>query len=409
MKKSKIALAVAAASFMSTPVLATNGDVLIGLGTQSRALGGTGTAAYYGSENVLTNPSLLGKGTGTEFAIGGILFMPDVKSTSEFWPATGGTPESGDSAADMSLMPEVSLSNRINDNWTFGMGMYGAAGMGVDYRDEANLVKAYSSLQIMKFSPALAYNQGNFGFGIAPSIVYGALDLNLETSANVGNGVSSDMGTGFNLGAHFDINKDLTVAVSYQSSVLMEYENQITVAADAFNIGPSGMGVITSDELEQPAEIKVGVAYTMNNWMLTADAKQIKWGDAAGYKDFNWKDQNVYAVGAKYTGNGFWAGLGYNYGEDPIEVISGTAYADQAINLFNNLFFPGIVETHYTFGGGYSLSKTTTIEGAVVYVPEVTKTIDTSTITAAMGGSGTTSHTVDHNQISYSVSVRMNF
>ena len=33
-------------------------------------MGGTGTAMFMGSENALTNPGLLGKSQGTEFAIG---------------------------------------------------------------------------------------------------------------------------------------------------------------------------------------------------------------------------------------------------------------------------------------------------------------------------------------------------
>ena len=80
MKLNKIAALLAVAG-MSAPAFATNGDNLIGLGVQSRALGGTGTAAYYGAENALTNPALLGKLKGTEFSFAATAFMPDVKAT----------------------------------------------------------------------------------------------------------------------------------------------------------------------------------------------------------------------------------------------------------------------------------------------------------------------------------------
>lgn len=413
MKKTKIALAVATATLLSTPVFATNGDALIGLGAQSRALGGTGTAAFFGSENALTNPALLGKSTGTEFAIGGTLFMPDVTADSDIT----GAPASQNSEADTNVIPEVSMSTRINDNLTFGLGMYGSAGMGVDYRDTDALFNGYTNLQLMKFVPTLAYNNSNFGFGFAPVLQYGALDINYvdPMGNNTGNGVSTDLGWGYNLGAYFDVTNELTVGVSYQSAIDMEYKDQITVAADGFGIGPNGMQTITSDNLEQPAEIKVGVAYTMNNWLLTADAKQIKWGDAEGYKDFNWDDQNVYGLGAKYTGNGFWVGAGYNYAEDPIEVLGTdanpmTAYSNEAIDVFNNHFFPAVVEKHYTFGGGYSLSKNMTLEGAVVYAAEVSKTVDSSAVTSALAGMPmSSSHEVTHSQLGYTVSLRMNF
>lgn len=437
MKKTKIALAITAAVMVSQPVLATNGDHLIGLGAQARALGGTGAAAFFGSENALTNPGLLGKMQGTEFAIGGTLFKPDVTAESDV--AMPGTASKQTSDADTNIIPEVSMATRINENLVFGLGIYGSAGMGVDYRDTAGLFKGYSNLQIMKFAPTLAYNTDQYGIGFAPVIQYGSLDINYQSDIDqdndsdvVGNGMSTDLGMGFNLGGYFDISPALTVGLAYQSAIAMKYKDQISLAACGFGVGATGCQVgtnganpnqtntITSDELEQPAELKIGVAYTMGNMMYTADYKQIAWGQAKGYKDFNWEDQNVFALGAKYSGNGYWAGVGVNHAEDPIKKLdeSKTAaqggYSNQAVNLFNNHFFPGIVETHFTFGGGYELTNRMTLEGAVVYAPEVSKTVDTGAISGALGGNNNlaanaSSHEVKHSQMGYTVSLRMNF
>ncbi|WP_019895647.1 OmpP1/FadL family transporter [Hydrogenovibrio halophilus] len=444
MKLTKIALAVAATAMVSTPVLATNGDNLIGLGAQSRALGGTGTAAYFGSENALINPSLIGKGQGTEFVIGGTLFKPDVKADTNVSDMTGQrTYFSQTSDADTNIIPEVSLSTRLSDHWTFGLGIFGSAGMGTDYRDNAGyddvdasagvngngsaLFNGYSNLQLMKFAPSLAYNNDRWGVGFAPVIQYGALDINYKSYSaattdvsNVGNGMSSDIGFGFNLGGHFDITPDFTVALAYQSAIDMEYKDQISVAA-------GGFGLNFDDNLEQPAEIKVGAAYTIGNLMLTADAKQIRWGQANGYKDFNWDDQNVFGIGAKYTRSNYWVGVGYNYGEDPIDkagtgstgdtpATGGMAgYQAQAVDLFNNHFFPAMVEQHFTFGGGYQLTKNLALDGAIVYAPERSKTVDTGVVSSALGSSfastadAGTEHEVTHSQIGYTVSLRMNF
>jgi len=154
--------------------------------------------------------------------------------------------------------------------------------------------------------------------------------------------------------------------------------------------------------------------------MVTGDYKQIKWGSAKGYKDFNWDDQDVFGLGVKYTGNGYWVGAGYNYGKDPIKVLPNAAampaaYTNQAINLFNNHFFPGIVEKHFTFGGGITLGKNSMLDMAVVYADEVSKTIDTGIISGALAippaalPPNATSHTVTHSQLGYTISVRMNF
>jgi long-chain fatty acid transport protein len=404
MKLNKLLVALAA-SGIATSAFATNGDNLIGLGAQARALGGTGTAAFFGSENALTNPALLAKSKGTEFAFGGTVFMPDVKAT-----ATTAGPASQTSEADLSVIPEVSLSNRINDKWTLGIGMYGSAGMGVDYRDTPGLFAGYTNLQMMKFAPTAAYNGNGFGLGIAPVIQYGALDINYNNGANVGSGTSSDIGFGFNIGGYFDVTKDLTLGLSYQSAIDMEYDRQITTAANGFMIGNclTCTQTIVSDHLEQPAEIKVGVAYTTGPWMITGDYKQIKWGSAKGYKDFNWDDQDVFGLGVKYTGNGYWVGAGYNYGKDPIKVLPSTSYPNQAINTFNNHFFPGIVESHFTFGGGITLGKNSMLDMAVVYADEVNKTIETGFVSQS-ADPALTSHTVTHSQLAYTISVRMNF
>ena len=90
-----------------------------------------------------------------------------------------------------------------------------------------------------------------------------------------------------------------------------------------------------------------------------------------------------------------------------------TGYSNQAINLFNNHFFPGITEGHFTFGGGMALGKTSTLEFAVVYADEVSKTVDTSVHFRHFCGNGSagamTSHTVDHSQLGITGSIRMNF
>ncbi|AEG32169.1 OmpP1/FadL family transporter [Thiomicrospira cyclica] len=419
MKPTRLALAIATAAMVSQPVLATNGDHLIGLGAQSRAMGGTGAAAFFGSENALTNPALIGKMQGTEFTIGGTVFMPRVKAETDVASQTG--PVSQTSDANLSVIPEVSLATRINDNWVFGLGIFGTAGMGVDYRDNANqfdgtgLFNGYSNLQLMKFAPTLAYNDTNWGIGFAPVIQYGALDINYKQFVpdgnnggelfNIGNGMSMAYGLGFNLGGYFDVTPELTLGLAYQSAIDMKYKDQISTAA-------TGFGLSFSDNLEQPSEIKVGAAYTMGSMMYTADYKRIGWGAAKGYKDFNWEDQNVFAVGAKYTANNYWLGVGYNYGKEPIKKKSGSDYASQAINLLNNHFFPAVVESHFTFGGGYSFTDNLAVDMALTYAAQKTKKVDTSAVTATFNNSNQTpptSHKVTHSQLGYTLALRMNF
>ncbi|GKT12638.1 MAG: long-chain fatty acid transport protein [Thiomicrorhabdus sp.] len=387
MRKTKLAIAITSTIFASS-VFATNGTNMTGVGAQSKALGGTGVAAYYGAENVIVNPAMIGKSEGTEFTFGGTIFMPTVSTSYSTNPASSTNNSSG---ADLSLIPSVATSSRINDNWTFGIGMFGTSGMGVDYRTNASLFNAQSQLQIMRFVPTLAFNDNNFGFGISPVIQYGNLDINFKNGGNTyGQGAASDLGYGLDLGVYFDVSKELTLAAAYQSAINMTYDKQLSTAGAAF-------GQTFGDELEQPAEIKVGAAYALNKMTYSLDYKQVQWGQAKGYKDYNWQDQNIIALGAKYKAKGYWVGVGYNHTDNPIEEST-----NSAINMFNNIFFPATVEKHYSVGGGYSLNKHTMIEGSIVMAPEVTSTVDVSGL--SMGTS-----TTKHSQLSYTLSVRYNF
>ena len=417
MKKTKLALAITATIFTSSAI-ATNGTNMTGVGTQANALGGTGVAAFYGAENVIINPGIIGKSKGTAFTFGGTVFMPNVKNDGSN-PAAA----SSSSAANLNLIPSVSLVSRIDDNWTFGIGMFGTSGMGVDYRESSapGVFNAQSQLQIMRFVPTLAYNESNFGIGLSPVIQYGNLDLNYKTDITgdsvpdqIGSGASSDLGYGFDLGGYFDINKNTTVALSYQSAINMKYANQLSAASVPFaapaagGLNPSGLALtaLFGDELEQPAEIKAGISHEMGQYTLTADVKQVKWADAKGYKDFGWQDQNVIALGVKYTDKNYWLGLGYNKADNPIKPLANTTTVAGAgiTNMFNNVFFPATTEQHISFGGGYKLNKTTTIEGSVVMAPEVTSAVDISGAAAAG-----TINTTTHSQLSYNLSVSYNF
>ena len=394
MKKTKLALAITASAFIASPALATNGTNMVGLGAQSAATGGTGVAAYYGAENVIVNPGLIGKAQGTEFSFGGTVFMPNVTNDAK------GNGEKT-SKADLNVIPSVSLASRINDQLTFGIGMYGTSGMGVDYSGSANHMHAQSNMQIMRFAPTLAFNQANFGVGISPIIQYGSLDLsyNMGTAEkDIGKGMASDLGFGYSIGGYYDLQNNITIGATYTSAIEMKYDGQLSTASGPFP-------VTFGDKLQQPAELKIGAAYTMGSMMYTADFKQIAWGSATGYKDYGWEDQNVIALGAKYSANKYWAGLGLNHGNNPIkEQAPDSTGAGVTLNMFNNLFFPATTETHITLGGGYNLTKHVSLDAAIVYAPE-TKT----TVKVSDGGTGTLDDTTKHSQMGYTFSARYNF
>ncbi|OZB86187.1 MAG: hypothetical protein B7Z48_05305, partial [Thiotrichales bacterium 12-47-6] len=65
-----------------------------------------------------------------------------------------------------------------------------------------------------------------------------------------------------------------------------------------------------------------------------------------------------------------------------------------------------------SFGGGYDITKSVTIEGSVMYAPEVTNTVDTSSVSQAFSGgmyTGSSSNTTKHSQMAYTIQAKYKF
>ncbi len=57
---------------------------------------------------------------------------------------------------------------------------------------------------------------------------------------------------------------------------------------------------------------------TMGRSVIAFDYKRINWASAAGYEDFGWEDQDVYAIGYQHTQDNWAIRTGYNYAKSPI-------------------------------------------------------------------------------------------
>lgn len=353
-------------------------------------MGGTGIGISHGAESALANPAMITSVKGSEISFGGTLFMPDVQTDVSMGS------NSVKSDADMSVIPEVAIAQKVSDNFSWGIGMFGTAGMGTDYRDQATMAGNYqmvTNLQLMQFAVPLAYTNSGLTVAFAPIMQYGSLDINFNNGSNIGTGVAQDFGLGYSLGAGYTMG-NLTLGAVYKSSINMTYDRVLTTAAAAFSLTD-----ITND-LEQPAELGAGLSYKMGANTFAFDFKQIKWSDANGYKQFGWDDQNVYAFGYAYNAGNWTGRVGYNYAKSPIKELPAAGGVGTAKNVLNLLGFPAIVEEHYTIGGTYNVSKQTSVDLAYVYVPETTAHYNAS---AGAGYNTTTKHSQD------AVSVQLNF
>jgi len=204
------------------------------------------------------------------------------------------------------------------------------------------------------------------------------------------NDKDSSIALGMTAGFAYDIG-NLTLGAVYKSKIEANYKGNISSAVRDFGIS----SLTSGDQLDQPEEGGIGIAYKLGNNTFAAEFKRVNWADATGYKDFGWENQNIVAVGYEYTTPSWAIRAGYNHGASPITEQDGSAtanaanYDNAAKNFFNLAGFPAMVEEHYTLGGDYAVSNNLDLSLALVYTPEATNNFNTSDMTngqIAQGG-----------------------
>jgi long-chain fatty acid transport protein len=424
MKKMIKLAVVAALALGATSAFATNGSQLIGIGAKARGMGGTSIGIGHGAESGLTNPALITTIKGdNEISFGGTLFLADVdvKADTLNLGVTGSAGSTNTSDADTAVIPSVSLVSKINDNWYWGIGMWGTGGLGVDYRGMAdNTFNMVTSLQTMQFGVPIAYTSNGFSIGITPIVQYSSLDIQYTQPTafgadEIGAGVAQDLALGLNLGLAYEID-GFTIGAVYKSEIKFDTEDVLNNALDGFMVGSAHGNSI--DEMATPEEYGIGISYTTSGHTIAIDYKNINWEDAEGYKDFGWEDQDVIAIGYEYSTNDWALRCGYQYAESAVKDNSGKGLAldtahsanltgmsmpwantgESLTNTFNLLGFPGTAESHITLGGSYAFNETISMDLAAVYGLENKETFK-----------GFTSEDIESTHAEQSYSIQLNY
>jgi long-chain fatty acid transport protein len=336
---------------------ATNGNNLIGVSPASRGMGGIGVGMPVGpTDSIFRNPAWMSYYNGFNLSFGGILFMPEVKANNNGASAT--------SQSKMFVVPEVGIVNQINNRLTFGIGAFGVSGMGVDYRNEPNLLRMHTNFQFMRVIPTLAYKVNDaISVSGAVHLAYGSLDMGVVTpGGNAGGGQSQTYGIGAQIGVAYNRGDFVYAGLTYQSPVNMTYKRVFDSNND---------NQFEDLKLTQPQELAFGVGVKpMNNLKVGMDIRWINWKNAKGYKEFQWEDQWVISLGGEFKPMQRLAlRAGYNYGKSPIRGGTknpgnannipnfATPFSDFLIARFNLIGFPAITEHHITLGLGYEFTN----------------------------------------------------
>jgi long-chain fatty acid transport protein len=196
---------------------------------------------------------------------------------------------------------------------------------------------------------------------------------------NAGGGQSQTYGIGAQVGLAYNMGDFVYAGLTYQTPVEMTYKRVFD---------SNGDGRFEDLKLTQPQEFAFGVGVKpMQNLKVGMDIRWINWKNAKGYKNFQWKDQWVIAIGGEYRPIPKLAlRAGYNYGKSPIRGGAknlmnannipnlAAPFSDFNVAFFNLIGFPAIAEQHITLGLGYEFTKTFSVDLAYKHAFEKTVT-----------------------------------
>ena len=413
MKKSNAlrATVVAASLLLASQVWATNGMLMEGYGPVALSMGGAAQAYDNGTAAMMNNPATLqlgANGTRADFALG--VLGPNVTSMGE------------KSAGTSYVMPAFGWV-RKNDQYSYGIGIFGQGGMGTEYaagsmnaagtsepvrselavgrvifpvsmkvNDRLNvggtLDYTWASLdmrmaalfsQMAGMSPAptgqfatmmSAIQQGQM---TAPSTV--RIDF---SNNNDFTGSAKSSGFTGKLGLKFQSYKDVVLGASYQIKTRLS-DMKTGATAASLTMGQVLPGRMVVHDFQMPSVLAAGLSWQATpalQWV--ADVKHIGWADVMkncrmtfessqgmGTMGFtlpqDWKDQTVISLGGAYKANSEWTlRAGYSHSTNPVP------------NATVHPLFPAIVKDHYTAGFGYQINKTMSLDAAVSHAPKVT-------------------------------------
>ena len=217
-------------------------------------------------------------------------------------------------------------------------------------------------------------------------------------------GKAKSQGYGVKFGTVYKVSSALTLGATYHSktemSDMVATGAQLSMKVNGLATGDTDVvipvsGRIRVKDFQWPQTIGAGMAYqATEKLMVVFDYKWINW--EAVMKDFkmvftaddaqgdptarafglggqdvkatlfqNWKNQNVFMIGAAYkTTQDLTLRAGLNIANNPIP------------DTYLNSLFPAIEKNHVMVGAGYMITKASSVDASFTYAPEVKVTSD---------------------------------
>jgi long-chain fatty acid transport protein len=381
MTKRAALLTALASVAMAAPAHATNGMRMIGFGPVQDSMGGVGVGATLDACSLLSNPAGIAD-LGQRMEVGGAFFKPNVKysATGIAAPFVNNAGQSLDSNRGGSPIPALAYVRPITDQISAGVGVFGVAGMGVDYATNLYSGRTYTSYLQARFTPGFSYKvHPMLSLGATANVMVAQMKYDVASGAGQAlHDTATSLGIGGTFGAKFTPVKMVTLGIAYETkSSFQDFSFTVPSRPNPFDPSQTIPGGIDKLHFDQPQSFTVGASVSpIDRWLIAFDAQWINWAQTMGnglprYStdpnatgaipfDMNWHNQWVFKVGTQVVAApGLTVRAGYNYGKMPLDPS----------RAFENLAFPAVVEHHITAGLGYDISDRLALNASALYAP----------------------------------------
>ncbi len=383
MKKIKLLILVLLSAFtLSTQ--ANDGYYMLGFGSISKGMGGTGVA-YYKTSLIGNNPAgraYLGK----QFNISTTFLFPTLHYTVTGAPSGGdGTlplaPGKVGSDVKLIFIPNFGANWQINEKSAFGISAYGN-GIAGEYPTQTYWDPTSKTTDIQYYQayvdPSYSYKiNEKHSIGVSAMLMLQLFEVNglytfnslSSDPENVsGNGMDTGFGFGAKIGYLGEIVNGLHIGATYQTrTYASEFKKYAGLLAEQGN-------------LDAPSTWTVGLNYEISDkWKVLFDVQQINYSEVKSLGNgfasagalgsdngpgFGWEDMTVFKFGTEYDINeDITLRGGYAFGEEPV----------RESEVFFNIMAPLVSNQHITLGATKKIGeKSNAINLALSYAPNNT-------------------------------------
>jgi len=380
MKLNKLIIALAA-SGIATSAFATNGYFSHGNGMVAKGMGGAATAMTKDSFGGANNPATM-VWVGNRYDAGVDAFSP-VRAASA---TTGSTVTSSDN--ELFAVPEFGYNQMMNDKMSLGVTVYGNGGMNTDYATTGgyNMLGGTTALGVdlmqlivaptvsykvnestsVGFSPLLGYQRFE-AYGLGAFANYSSSPANLTN-----NGVDDATGFGARVGFLTKLNSQVSLGAAYSSKVNMsKFDKYKGLFAE-------------QGDFDLPANWNVGATFQPNDQLTVAlDFQRIEYSGVKAVANssgvlltggrlgadagpgFGWSDMDIVKLGVEYKYSPTMTlRAGYSHTDAPMT----------GADVTFNILAPAVIEDHITLGMTYAMDKDSNLTVSYAHALENTIT-----------------------------------